>query len=84
MSLKKKYSNPKLFEYRVKYNAGAGHSAMNNFHYYHAESADQALYYHNAMMQRHGFRSQTISVEKKNPYANKWEDESSVLKDDEV
>jgi hypothetical protein len=84
MNSKKKYSDPQLFEYRVKYNAGAGHSALDSFHYYTAESAEQALSYHNAMMKKNNFRSQTISIEKKNPYANRWEDESNCINSDEV
>ena len=73
MSLKKKYSSPKLFEFRIKYNAGAGHSAQDSYHYYNAEDAQQALEYHELMMNRRGYRSQFISIEKKNPYANRWE-----------
>lgn len=76
----KKNDYPKLYEYRIKYNAGEDHSALDNFHYYNAETATQALDYHNAMMQKHGFDSQTISIEKKNPYANRWEDRSEILK----
>tara|TARA_R100000773_G_C4209026_1_gene109077 strand:+ start:57 stop:311 length:255 start_codon:yes stop_codon:yes gene_type:complete len=72
-SSKKKYSSPKLFEFRIKYNAGAGHSAQDSYHYYNAEDAQQALEYHESMMKRRGYRSQFISIEKKNPYTNKWE-----------
>lgn len=75
----KKYSSPKLFEFRVKYNAGAGHSAVDSYHYYFTEDAQQALEYHESMMKKRGYRSQTLSVEKKNPYSNKWEDESEVI-----
>lgn len=76
---KKKYDIPRLYEYRVKYNAGANHSALDSYHYYNAENAEQALMYHNIMMQKHGFDCQTISVEKKNPFSLKWDDESDVL-----
>lgn len=70
---KKKVNNePKLYEYRVKYNAGAGHSAMDSFHYFQAFTAVQALEYHLAMMNSKGYNGQTLSVEKKDPYANKW------------
>ena len=71
---KKKYSSPKLFEFRIKYNAGADHSATDSFHYYNAENAQQAIEYHESMMKKRGYRSQFISIEKKNPYANKWEE----------
>ena len=49
---KKKYSSPKLHEYRIRYNAGAGHSAQDSYHYYQAESAEQALSFHNTMMEK--------------------------------
>jgi len=77
--MKKNEDSKKLFEYRVKYNAGVGHSAMDSYHYYNAEDASQALSFHNMMMKKHGFKSQTLSVERKNPYANRWEDESEIL-----
>lgn len=73
MNSKKKYSNPKLFEFRIRYNAGADHSAHDSYHYYNAEDAHQALEYHQAMMKKRGYNSQFVSIEKKNPYANKWE-----------
>lgn len=78
MKSKKKYETPKLFEYRVKYNAGSNHSALDNYHYYNAENASQALNFHNSMMKKHGFDNQIISIEKKNPYADKWENETST------
>jgi hypothetical protein len=84
MSSKKKHFKRQIFEFRVKYNAGAGHSALDSYHYYSAESAEQALSYLNIMMEKHGFTSQTISVEKKNPYASRWEDESQVVGNNEV
>lgn len=85
MSSKKKYSSPKLFEFRIKYNAGSGHSAQDSYHYYSAENASQALLYHELMMKRRGYRSQTISIERKDPYraiANvppRWIDESNLI-----
>jgi hypothetical protein len=66
----------KLWEYRIKYNPGAENSAMNSFHYYRAQDSRDALKYHNLMMSKHEFRSQTISVERKCPYAQKWIDET--------
>lgn len=79
MSTKKKYNIPKIFEFRIKYNAGADHSANDSFHYYNAETSEQALNYHYLMMRKHGFKSQTLSIEKKNPYSNRWEDESEII-----
>ena len=73
MNSKKKYSSPKLFEFRIKYNAGADHSAHDSYHYYNAEDAQQALEYHESMMKRRGYKSQFISIERKDVYANKWD-----------
>lgn len=67
------------FEYRVRYNPSEDHFATDSYHYYTAPSAEEALNYHNAMMLKHGSECQILSVEKKNPYSNKWEDESYVL-----
>lgn len=77
----KKDSNehPKLFEYRIKYNAGAGHAELNNYHYYNAESAEKALNFHLSMIEKHGLEMQTLSVEKYNSYSDLWEDESYVI-----
>jgi hypothetical protein len=72
MKKKKTNNEPKLYEYRIKYNAGSRRSAMNSFHYFQAFSAGQALEYHLAMMNNKGYNGQTLSVEKKDPYANKW------------
>jgi hypothetical protein len=66
----------KIWEYRIKYNPGAGESAMNSFHYYSAKNSKDALKYHDMMMQKHDFKSQTISVERRCPYAKKWIDET--------
>tara|TARA_B100000214_G_C23525974_1_gene427187 strand:- start:192 stop:443 length:252 start_codon:yes stop_codon:yes gene_type:complete len=76
MKQKKKFSSPKLFEYRVRYNAGVEHSALDSYHYYNAENASEALNYHNTIMRNKGVQCQNISVEKKNPYSNRWEDET--------
>ncbi len=81
MKPRKKYNEPKLHEYRVRYNAGAGHSANDSFHYYQAENAEQALSFHEAMMKKKNLFAQTISVEKKDPYRTppEWIDRSEVL-----
>ena len=78
--MKKVSQEPKLFLYRVKYNAGEGHSAQDNFHYYNAIDAEQALDFHLSMMNRKRVKGQIISVEKKNPYSYKWEDKSNTIK----
>ena len=60
----------KRWEYRIKYNAGAGHSAQDSYHYYMACSAEEALSYHEAMMKKRKLFAQTISVERKCPYSD--------------
>jgi hypothetical protein len=75
----KKPNTNRLYEYRIRYNAGLEQSAFDSYHYYNAEEASQALSYHNAMMAKKGFDHQTISIEKKNPYSLKWEDESYII-----
>ena len=79
MKSKKKYSSPKLYEYRIRFNAGEGHSATDSYHYYQAETAEQALNFHESMMLKKKLKSQTVSVEMKDPYASKWEDHSYVI-----
>lgn len=79
MNTQKKYSNPKIFEFRIKYNAGAGHSAQDSYHYYSAKNALEALSFHITMMDKHRFKGQTISIERRNPWADRWEDESDVI-----
>ena len=76
---KPKNKEPRAFEYRVRYNAGAEHSAIDSYHYYNAINASDALIYHNLTMRNKNLECQVISVEKKNPYSNEWEDESYVL-----
>ena len=67
-------------EYRIKYNAGANHSALDNYHYYMATDSIQALIFHEKMIKRKKLNLQTLSVEKYCRYSKKWIDESSVLK----
>ena len=82
---KKKYSSPKLYEYRIRFNAEEEHSASDSYHYFQAESAAQALGFHEAMMKKKSLKGQTISVEKKDPYRlsagipQKWENKSDIL-----
>lgn len=71
--------NEKLFEYRIKYNAGEEESALNNFHYYMALTAAQAFRYHVESVRHKHTCVQNISIEKYNPYSQKWEDKSEVI-----
>ena len=70
---------PKLFEFRIKYNAGDFHSAVDSYHYYSAESAEEAFEFHRNIAQKRGHKMQNISIEKKDPYQNIWEDCSQIL-----
>lgn len=75
----RKYTQVRLFEYRIKYNAGLEHSAFDSYHYYMAETAEQAFEYHLEAMRKHHAKAQNLCVEMKNPWAKRWEDVSSVL-----
>ena len=75
--------NEKLFEYRIKYNAGPGHSEMNSYHYYMALNASQAFLFHIKAVQHKKTCVQNISIEKYNPYSQKWEDRSEVIFENE-
>ena len=75
----KKSDSPRLFEFRIKYNIGAYHSEMDNYHYYNAFSAEEALDFHLKMIEKNHLEMQTISIEKYNPYADRWEDESEII-----
>jgi hypothetical protein len=85
MKPKKKYNEPKLHEYRVKYNPGASHAMNDSYHYFQAQTAEQALLFHEETMKRKGLESQTVSVEEKDPYRSvagvppKWLDRSEVI-----
>lgn len=75
----KKYSRVKLFEYRIKYNAGADHAALDSYHYYNAQNASEALMFHLKVMSKQDPDGQTISIEELNPYSNIWKDMSEVI-----
>ena len=75
----KKPDASRLFEYRIKYNIGVAHAEMDNYHYYNAYNAEQALAFHFKMVAKNNLKMQTLSVEKFNPYANRWEDESEII-----
>ena len=59
-------------EYRIKYNAGLEHSESDNYHYYMADSAIQALNFHELSRQAKKISLQTISVERFCRYSEKW------------
>jgi hypothetical protein len=69
----------RLFEYRIKYNPGMAQAAMDDYRYYMATDAMQALEYHASTMKRKSADRQDISVERYNPWALRWEDRSNIL-----
>ena len=75
--------NEKLFEYRIKYNAGQEHSMLDNYHYYMAETASQAFRFHVESIKHLKTCVQNISIEKYNPYSQKWEDRSEIINERE-
>lgn len=73
----------RVWEYRIRYNAGVDHSALDSYHYYNAENAHDAYEYELEMMRHRGEEYQIISVERKCPYRRTWldETESAILND---
>jgi len=65
-------------EYRIKYKLI--NSVLFNYHYYMATDPVQALMFHNIVSRRKNSNIETISIESYCRYANKWNDESDVLK----
>jgi len=72
---------PRIFEFRIKYNEELNPSALDSFRYYSATSAENALDFHQSAMKNRGTQGQTISIEEKNPYSCAWEDRSHVIKE---
>jgi hypothetical protein len=71
-----KEEKERLQEYRILYNEGSYESAQNNYHYFTALSAQQALDFHHQMMDRKKLKCQIISVERKCPWQKIWKSES--------
>ena len=76
---KKQHDNPRLYEFRIKYNVGANNSAMNSYHYYMAETGEAAYSYHTDTMNRRHVTGQNLSIERYNPWSKRWEDASEAL-----
>lgn len=74
--MSKQYQSSRLYEFRVRYNAESTHCAFDNFHYYMAEDAGQAYSYHTDSMKKKHSPSQDISIERFNPYSERWENET--------
>ena len=74
----KNHQRSRLYEFRIRYNAESTHSAFDSFHYYMAEDADQAYYYHVESMKKKHFARQDIAIERFNPYSERWENETET------
>lgn len=68
----------KLFEYRIKYNAGSYHSAMDNYHYFLAKNSKEALDAHESMLKKNNLIVQNIYIEKFNPYSGEWSERQNL------
>lgn len=75
-------TEPRLYEYRIKYNATENTIANDSYHYFMAKNAEEAFDSHIMMLRKKGFKVQNISVERLNPYSGKWEDETFFKKDE--
>ena len=58
-------------EFRLKYRHD--HAVTTSYHYYLAEDADQALSFQDYMAEKKHWEIETISVERYDKYARKWE-----------
>ena len=70
-----KNNEPRLYEFRIKYNAHKEHSEIDNFHYYMAKNAQEAYGFHLYSLEHNHLEAQSISVERKNPWTGMWEKE---------
>ena len=72
-------NDERLWEYRILYNYGEECSALNNYHYYMARSAAEAFEFHMQALKKGDIIAQNVSIERFDPYAIMWIDESSFL-----
>jgi len=75
----KNQQHSRLYEFRIRYNAESAHCAFDNFHYYMAEDASQAYHYHAESMKKKHLPRQDISIERFNPYSERWENETDKV-----
>ena len=66
----------RLWEYRIRYNPGRGHAAVDNYHYFNATSAHEAYLFEMEMREHRDQDYQIISIERRCPYSNSWIDET--------
>lgn len=65
------------FEYRIKYKRPPDH--LTNYHYYMAESAEQALDFQLQAIEQHSWKIELVDMDKKCPWSNKWINKKHVL-----
>lgn len=75
--MKNKKKIDSLYDFRIKYNTED--SVGTNYHYYNCTNAEQALSFQKEMIVNKNWKIKLLSLEKRNPYNDKWEDESEVL-----
>ena len=75
--MKSKKNKPRPSDFRIKYLPED--SVETAYHYYNCFSAEEALSFQREMIEHRGWKIQLLSIERKNPYSEKWEDESEVL-----
>ena len=69
----------RLWQYRIKY-ASAG-SIETNYHYYYAHDAAQAFEFQSEMAEHRNWHITTKCIERRCPYAQKWVDETGLVKE---
>lgn len=70
--------NDRLWEYRIKYRTR--NALSDNYHYYQATCAKQALEFQDEMAEHKDWHITTLCIERKCPYANEWIDETHLVK----
>ena len=75
--MKKKKKINRLYDFRIKYSSED--SVMTNYHYYNCETSKQALEFQKEMIENKNWKIKLLSIEKRNPYSDKWEDKSETL-----
>lgn len=69
----KRYTQNRLYEFRVTYET---HTDRQGEHYYMCETASHALSSHHGVCMHHNRHLLIRNVYKKNPWSNRWEDET--------
>lgn len=70
---------PRLYEFKILYKK-PGWSVAGE-HYYMCEAAEQAVLNHAVISEQHGRGLKILTVHKKNPFSNVWEDETLSVRE---